>query len=1210
MSTNTTKVTLEVTSRFMQNYEQKSKVSNHQQIGTGTTSDNKVLFFSVGDDLNLYVFQQDEGAATGWSSINLTEQLDGEVHHFAVAQDTSGNPVVAISILPTGDQNNSLVYHTKDLSAANANRWLGWGKQPQIGKVQKFAVGVGSANNETYIAFAALKNSNVTTYFVNANATTWSPDQVDLPENAQAVLDLKIGHFAQYEQVMSPGEPPLSQASIYTLFKNGNGDSELITETIPGAKRKHSIAVDADAQVIGLTPDANGDTQLFVGSKNLYFYDIKAQSSDASTATEAGAYLIGQFDETIDALAFDKNIPTVLDIWARTAAGNLYVAHEQNGNWSSPIRLAEQVSPEVTTWKNPVSGHTDLFYVDGNSQLYYLRQDSTTTLWKQHYIKTELLDEMEEIECYSIQVKAYDDEGSPIANQNIAISASEVTQVLLNKKNYYLDQYTWVQAPTDAQGRLTILNRIDKISSPHIRLAGNFFSGIVEVMPYAETKANLSTFVQKMKDDPDAVSNQQVASWDKTTGKMTQQPLLQDQYKDTQNITSAHQALSQLITLTDTTNTLPPNVKVPAGQKGGSTLVTVGSSSGFNNRIDLASLQNYKFGLDFTGSKPAMLNASQVDQVLGTLQAGKNNPSGLWGDVVDLAGDAFHALANDLLQLKHFVIQKVDEGIQIIINTAEGLYNVVVQYAEQAWQAIEFVLKKVLGFVLKVLMKLLGFLFDWEAILRTKDALVAVTNAVFDRVSKDAQSAKTHVDAFFNKIKTDLVGKDLLAQIGANSQKKPNDDAQTSRDHPANHSDSTVEWVFDHLLNGDILSATVSDPFDDSTISDQLDNALANLAIEEIQTAYQSLEAIAQDISAKVGNASFAEIAEDIMAIIVEELISAIQLLIDTLFDILTIVINGLKSGFNNRIDIPIFTWLYENIIAPGSKFSILDGLALLLAIPITIVHEIATEAFGTKKAPFQGNETQLATNSIGSFKLALPGDTTDSGTQVLDLPIAEIANSDDPIDSSYLNSSFAFGGVCVSVIRFTSSLMSSIGSVKSARENVVFRILNVTFGWIGTACSYTNVGLGIAVSPKGDTSSKDAPFRSWFERTLTMAQILFPLLNSVGAYGKTNSPRKMVVGVSKTVCGVINFLCALGLYAWEVGDKKKFVLDDLGKFSETTLLSIAQVLGFPAAKIDDDKVKAVLVGTILLCGIGTASLNVTRAGFAASQSQQMHRAF
>jgi hypothetical protein len=895
------------------------------------------MFFSIGDDAQLYLFEQENGSTNGWSQLNLTEGLGVEVHHFAVAQDKERKPVVAIACSKSDRPDDTLIYHTRDFAPDTQSRWKSQGYPGAIGAVQHFAVGTSNHNDQLWIAYAAVKDENVTTYYVNASAKSWEPATVRLPENTKEVLGLEIGHIASDEKVKRPGERLFSEATVYVLFRTLEGTSRLITSTAPGGRINHSIPVEKEASAIAITPDGRGNTLLFVGGKKLYFYDVKAEMGDpnAPTPESVGAVLISEFHQPVKTLAYDKNVPDVLDIWIHTAEGNLSYAYQsKDGRWSSPIALKKQVA-KVTTWKNPKTNAIELFYIDANKQLYRMTQDPKTTLWDQTRINTKNLDQSVEFNSFVTQIRLSGNDLKTL-KKPLQVFASELVTVVINGNTYYIDSHSPAECEVDIQGCLTIINRIDTLSSPVLRVEADFLEGSVEINPIAEVKAKLREAVQKMGSNPSELLNAKVRSSDGS-----EQSLLPENYRKEENVRAAHGALSKLLELDNASSSQ--------------------SSEGFNNRINADQLpDDYRWEIDFTGTSPVVKFASDIASDIGFVAT----------ELYHFVGNIVEAVKEgDWGRVQRMVVEKVEQGVRVVIQIGEKILHYIVEFLEQVWEKIDWFLKEVLGIDISKFLKWLGFIFEWNDILRTHRVLIHTVNLSFDKLIDSIDGAEAYIKQLFEMLREKL-GIVKQAKLPDELKNKSLGGLQQEHKSPL-MSSPDLNWSSYQLQHGGVMEAKSSDP---STFSELLDGKIPTLPDDKMSILEKVLKQIEAEFSNvdNIGQLSIGDFAEKVLHVIEYAVIELVETAVLSLFEAAKIVLEGLKAILNKRWNVPLLTRLYEEVIAPGSKLTLLDVLCLLVAIPTTAIYKAI---FG--KSPW----------SNGQEPSILKATTYDGLTAILGLP-------------------------------------------------------------------------------------------------------------------------------------------------------------------------------------------------------------------------------
>jgi hypothetical protein len=88
---------------------------------------------------------------------------------------------------------------------------------------------------------------------------------------------------------------------------------------------------------------------------------------------------------------------------------------------------------------------------------------------------------------------------------------------------------------------------------------------------------------------------------------------------------------------------------------------------------------------------------------------------------------------------------------------------------------------------------------------------------------------------------------------------------------------------------------------------------------------------------------SVGEILQKLGTDVLLGIIDAIRTLVVGLINMGALILEDFKTYINYEINIPIFSALYKEFISGGTALTLLDGLALLLAIPITIFSKLIT---------------------------------------------------------------------------------------------------------------------------------------------------------------------------------------------------------------------------------------------------------------------------
>ncbi|MBC3840534.1 hypothetical protein GXW82_10620 [Streptacidiphilus sp. 4-A2] len=99
---------------------------------------------------------------------------------------------------------------------------------------------------------------------------------------------------------------------------------------------------------------------------------------------------------------------------------------------------------------------------------------------------------------------------------------------------------------------------------------------------------------------------------------------------------------------------------------------------------------------------------------------------------------------------------------------------------------------------------------------------------------------------------------------------------------------------------------------------------------------------------------SWGEILDEFLQIAGAALINTAENVAITLLDALPLLVRPLKAILQARWDIPVLTYVYEEVICggDGSRLTLLDLIALLTAIPSTVVYKALVPGHRTCSPP------------------------------------------------------------------------------------------------------------------------------------------------------------------------------------------------------------------------------------------------------------------
>jgi hypothetical protein len=924
---------ISVASRLMTNYESGSPVNHDREIAAAQDKDGNLIFFSIGSDRHLYLLSKDSGSKTGWKRTDLSQELGTTIEalHLATARDRDGNPILSAAFRDPARPNTTLLFHTKDFTATTASRWVPRGNMSGV-DITHITTGA-AKTGQVLIAVSTQKENQTVSYLVNPDPadTSWFWKEIPMPLQSNGVIDMAIGHHARLETIAGV------DALLYMLLKIDDTTSKLITTSLPDFTYfNHEMPLDANPSAFGLIAGKNGGSELFVGNNALIQLSPKLQVSKDATAIQNNRIQVGKtpLPHPIKKVVNGRTQDGKLEVWFLTEDGVLYFSQEEApGQFAEPLPLQRNIG-QLTALRNEQTDAIDLFVVNLDNELIHLWQDQTTTRWKQQQILLEGINNALEFHSYTTQITLTDEDNAPVAGKTFIVRASELTQVTINGKTYFIDQATdFAECESDARGQIVIVNKVTKLTSPVIRLEAAFLNKAIDINPGHEIKQKIA---QLSVDDLKNATLQ-------TSSISVSEPLFKD--STVENLEGAYQAIQELIKLHGTlpSNGSEFNANVSSVEGGQDSIYARDRGSDFSHQLAIDALPaDYTWGLDLTGATPTFSN--QKAHVEANFLAASHattvfvSPAAI-DDVFSTIGHAFgdlwETVKNGFVSVTHLVIQKVEDGIQIIINGVDTAIHAVVKFAEQVWDVIQYVFEKI-GAGFDELVRWLGIIFNWQDILNTHTALRSMAGLTFNHLMAQTDQLEDIIKSSFGQIREHVVGQNLASD-------RSNEIFSQRPKGAARHQDISnflkpeSNWAY-HTL-GNNLGAAVAGT---AEFVGELTQVLIDTLATEGLIIQNAMQEVMKDIIDQYDRLSFEEILKRLALVITEALINSVENIALSFVQVAEVVARAIWAILNVRWDIPIITPLYETIIAPGSEFTLLDLGCLITAIPGTVIYKAA----------------------------------------------------------------------------------------------------------------------------------------------------------------------------------------------------------------------------------------------------------------------------
>lgn len=933
-------VTVDVETRLMQNYRVASPVHSGAQTVPVRNRDGLIEFFTLSADGTVWCFEPDTEA--GYRGVNTGYPADV----FNVAYDADGTLVLLFA------RGLELYYVTKRRGQD------GWGQPASISypippgesarKIEKIILG--NIGGQIYVGLLVRFSDAsgdlfqlVYSIWSGENPQIWGSDDSHFELASGMALDsvncvwlgtdAKSATFAcvnntvvNYE--ISSGERVQQKADRKT-------SSVAVTATcLPGWQRIFAV-LEADKGVYEFSPGTDGAPGTWI--------PVATNTSYRSVvAVLDGAGLTHLF-------AVDQS--------------NKLTHWEPDPKKPSQFDSGTVVDTKVALVAAPITSGLVCLAVVGTTQemLSLLYREETSTTWENQRIEIPDSTDLDEFTSYASDVVLYDEQGAVLVGTPIELSVSDTASMRVNGGVYAVDPDAPLRLTTNAAGTLSISQETATMSIPVVGIR------VPELMSEGQTvildqSAGIGHQLA-------TVSGQELLDAKTNDGA----PLLDSQYCTPQTADSLAAALTSCMSLQKATlsrvRPLPGLIRSNHGIGLAHTgslrdLRTLAIPDGFTPWR----LSRTNDGLEYREldrDEAALLVAQRVDElpsILGVLD---------WiGDI----GDFLAGVAGKTIEVIDTVVQAAEDQIvatiTAVLEGANYVYQAVIKTVEESFDLAQVVLAKVEVFFDKIF-RWLGFLFEWDDILRTHNAvsylleqlgpfLDGVVDGLQQRVDDTLRQVQSSVDTWFDQAEK-IFGNSSLGGYPKENQPAKTPDLEKMAAASANTVVSNA--VFDHI---DAASHTGRLWSLDGAHQRDLDNA-----VEQLTQAAETAEATpackaAQNWTATAASQRdgiFHSTIDSLTALLrdlVKAVLSGMRTAIVAVLQAMRAVIAAMTQLLTTTWNIPLLTPLYKKI-TNGSDLSMTDVIALMVAVPMTVGYKAVTG-----KSPFPDDASVVAFK--GSF--------------------------------------------------------------------------------------------------------------------------------------------------------------------------------------------------------------------------------------------------
>jgi outer membrane protein assembly factor BamB len=582
--------------------------------------------------------------------------------------------------------------------------------------------------------------------------------------------------------------------------------------------------------------------------------------------------------------------------------------------------------------------------------------------------------------AYQTNVVLYDPEGNVRPFESVKVWASAPVTLMTDNQTFAIDPDTPAAFQSDGTGRIVLGVQSNTtitpdapcgLSTPALTLWASFMEEGERILIFADER--LHTTLQTIS----GTDLQSATTYNQTDPSQPGPALLPGGFQGSKGLPNAN-ALAGAINNTVALQQ-QPTAAVPSSQYLANPQTMVGVSYSptppdTTRPAGPGQVPNWTLDL----SDPANVTFTPQADADAALRPG------ITGNVFDDIAHFIENVINGVETIVKTIWQAAEGLVQAAIQTAENTYKFVIQTVEDAAHVVLGILKSVLQDVedaVEKVIEALSFLFNWKDILATHTHIKALINGGFTQVTTFIGKLETETDAFFADLTanadsqfTTLIGSLDSTTLGTAAGSTDPNQAYTT-DGSDNYS-VQGNWLHHKTMtnavgtNGQVtigappsvalLGASATSPID--TIAEAMVTFVEEIGDDAVKVAEdlgQTIEDAAKELMQVLlgsGGARGQDLKNLLEALeaLVNNLIALAQAATDAFFTLLRLVLDAIVDMLDAPIDIPFISWLYSKIT--GDQLTILDLLALIVAIPVTVMYKAITG-----QAPFATTTAQPA---------------------------------------------------------------------------------------------------------------------------------------------------------------------------------------------------------------------------------------------------------
>lgn len=633
-------------------------------------------------------------------------------------------------------------------------------------------------------------------------------------------------------------------------------------------------------------------------------------------------------------------------VWSLLQNGDLNTVKKVSANaaWGEPLRLRVGVQAIA-----PVHGDehltTSLLMVYANGQASFLVRDAIQGIWQERPLTVANPEEVSSITCYGTTLRVISEGSLPQIGTKVKVSASVLSSVVMNGCVVFIGPNVSFETETDFNGSVKLFDRVRSLTPAIYRFEVEEFEQCIDVNPAAGMHERFQSITA------DELRSATIST---TEGD---EPLLPENFRtgvDASKVDMLAGSLNQLSSLTNSAS----------GVVAGVSLVSPDQPFSSTLHLEVAP-DNYHWGIQVGENGVSSINNNVLEQIINAGESvGK-----FFKNLGEGIADFFEGLAQGFKEggLKGgltFVLYKAKEGAEKAWEFVCKVGDEIKRFAIKTWEeisgAFQWLWEQVKIGVEKVC-NFLKFVLDWKDILRVRDLMVESTDVALKQLEGSIDTIKDSIDGTFNKVISEVdqwkskgdSPSTIDGSATSSTVSKINLESQEKSDKATGN--SSISWILEKFqeLSDDIIQIDDFNFNDDAfaIVTEFMEGVVADTA-DELSKSFDELSTVVKNAfggnSPKLDDFSIDKLKTlivDIGSEVLETILQIIKKIVLQALDLFKGLISFVRKLLFANIRFPFVEKLVQLVTAGllevDTSFRLIDGLALLCAIPTTIVYKI-----------------------------------------------------------------------------------------------------------------------------------------------------------------------------------------------------------------------------------------------------------------------------